>query len=187
MIAPWKCLSSKLVVSDRWIRLRADRCQRSDGHVIDPYYVQEMPDSVCVFALTPDNNVLLTTEYRHGVSKVLIGLPGGVMDSSDDNPQATAERELLEETGYKGDTSDYLGFTYANSAKQTNKVHHFLVRNALRVTEQSLDNNEEILVSELSVSEVTRPGFLVQNGHIACAFLAQAAFNQNKAPEGSRA
>ena len=33
----WEILSSKYVVKDRWLTLRADDCRNADGQVIAPY------------------------------------------------------------------------------------------------------------------------------------------------------
>jgi hypothetical protein len=42
--APWKTLASQYLVRDRWMKLRADRCETANGTVLDPYYVQEVDD-----------------------------------------------------------------------------------------------------------------------------------------------
>jgi ADP-ribose pyrophosphatase len=54
--------------------------------------------SSAVLPLTVDNKVVLTREYRHGLGRVAIALPGGTMEDSE-SPEACARRELLEETG----------------------------------------------------------------------------------------
>jgi hypothetical protein len=39
IIKPWKVLRSRYVLSDRWIKVRADDCVTSDGTKVSPYYV----------------------------------------------------------------------------------------------------------------------------------------------------
>ena len=46
----WKTLAHRDVVRDRWLRLRADRCELKPGVVLDPFYVMEEPDWVTDFA-----------------------------------------------------------------------------------------------------------------------------------------
>ncbi|MHA7774480.1 NUDIX hydrolase [Roseibium sp. M-1] len=178
VIMPWKLLSSKVLIADQWFRLRADRCERPDGLIIDPFYIQEASDCVCVLALTHDGKIVVTNEYRHGAASVIPGLPGGIVDQEDAGPQAAAERELLEETGYRGLQVEYLGYTFANAARQTNRVHHFLVRDAEKVAEQCLDGVEDISVTLHSIETVTSPGFLRQSSNIACLYLAHSQLLQ---------
>lgn len=144
LIKPWRLLSSKLIVKDQWIHLRADRCQKDDGGIVEPFYVKEEPEWVCIFALTPDNGVILTTEYRHGAAVLGTGLPGGGVEKSDASPLAAAMRELKEETGYTSADVTALGAHYANWANQDNRIHYFLVENAEKTNVQALDPNEDI-------------------------------------------
>ena len=60
----------------------------------------EGPTAV-VLALTPEREVVLVREFRPGPEESLLELPGGAVDDGED-PLAAAERELLEETGYRG-------------------------------------------------------------------------------------
>jgi hypothetical protein len=39
IIKPWKVLRSRYVLSDRWIKVRADDCVTIDGTKVSPYYV----------------------------------------------------------------------------------------------------------------------------------------------------
>ena len=127
---PWQLRSSRRLVDDRWLRLRADRCTRSDGVVIDPYYVLEQLPWVSILAITPARKVLVLKEYRHGAGIVGLGLPGGGAEPGE-QPAAAARRELLEETGYAADDLVELGWCWANWANQNNKVHHFLATAAV--------------------------------------------------------
>ncbi len=54
--------------------------------------------SAAVLPLTRDRQVVLTREYRHGLGRVGIALPGGIAED-DETPEACARRELIEETG----------------------------------------------------------------------------------------
>lgn len=47
------------------------------------------------------NQILLLNEYRRGLKKKTLGLPGGQIDNNE-KPLITIKRELLEETGYHG-------------------------------------------------------------------------------------
>ena len=57
--------------------------------------------SAAVLAVTPQKQIVLTREYRHGLGRVVHSLPGGTARNGE-SPEACARRELLEETGYQG-------------------------------------------------------------------------------------
>jgi 8-oxo-dGTP pyrophosphatase MutT (NUDIX family) len=173
MIKPWKVLSSEILLCDKWIRIRADQCQKADGVVIEPYYVNEQPEWVCVLPLTNDGKVILTTEYRHGAGSVVTGLPGGVVEDCDSEPMVAAKRELTEETGYTSDNLVSLGALYANWANQSNRIHYFLAKDVVKVGYQELDSTEEIEVTAEPIERLAEGGFLKQSFHVACLHLAQ--------------
>lgn len=50
-----------------------------------------------VFVLLPENYVVVCAEFRHGVERVLLNLPGGLLDA--ESPVEGAKREFEEETG----------------------------------------------------------------------------------------
>lgn len=120
----WKTRSTRRMVEDQWIRLRADSCVRADGTVIEPFYVLEQMPWVSILAVTPQREVIMVREYRHGAGVVGLGLPGGG-GAGDETPAAAAHRELLEETGYEPGSLVELSWTWANWANQTNKVPTF--------------------------------------------------------------
>ena len=60
-LRPWKILSSKHVYPN----VRIDHCELPDGQVIEGF-VLEYHDWATVVALTPDNQVVMERQYRHG-------------------------------------------------------------------------------------------------------------------------
>ncbi|WP_285363327.1 NUDIX hydrolase [Microbacterium sp. LMC-P-041] len=148
--SPWRVVDSKLVHADRWIRVRADDCVDERGHSIAPYYVLEYGDWISVLAVDRDGHAIVVDEYRHGAGIVAVGTIGGGLEAGE-SPEAAAIRELREETGYEPDEMIDLGPTWANFGSHTNRVHHFLARGCVRVTEQSLDDSEAIAVHVVSL------------------------------------
>lgn len=142
---PWQTISSEMVVADRWIRLRADTCADAAGRTIAPYYVLEHSEWISVLAMTPDGDAIVVEEYRHGAGIVALGTIGGAVDAGE-SPRDAAMRELREETGHRAGELFDLGATWANFGNHTNRVHHFLARDCVRVGEQELDDGELITV-----------------------------------------
>jgi len=74
---------------------------------------------VHTIALTPDKQVIVVRCFRVGPEKIMDELPGGMVDDGED-AMVAAQRELLEETGYKAGKMVSLGVshkdTYMNSS-----------------------------------------------------------------------
>lgn len=143
--APWTTVARTTVAADRWIRLHADDCADGSGRRIAPYYVLEYGDWVSVLAVDHEGAAIVVEEYRHGAGIVALGTIGGGVEQGE-VPQDAAARELLEETGSVADELVSLGSTWANFGNHTNRVHHFLALGCSRVADQSLDDDEDILV-----------------------------------------
>lgn len=159
----WKKLSSRDVLRDRWVRLRADRCEIAPGKIIEPYYVMEEPAWVHVVPFDAEHRVLLVRQYRHPIGEFSWELPGGAADSGE-TLLASAKRELREETGALGQRWRHLGGYCSNPARQTNRVHGFLVENVRVKLAPKFDDTEAIESRFFSVEKVLA---LVQSGEFS--------------------
>lgn len=163
----WRVLRREVVVDNApYNVLRRDHVQLPTGQEMD-YYVNVYGDWVNALVVTPDNQVVLLQQYRHGIEQVMQEIPGGMMEPGE-NPAAAIEREVREETGYASDEAPiFLGQFYPNPATSTNQVHCYLLRNARRVGEQRLDATEDILVQEVPLVEV---GKMIRGGTLPHLF-----------------
>ena len=174
---PWSVVSSRQIVDDEWLSLRADTCRRPNGEIIDPYYVFEYPNWVNIIAITNNHEVVLIRQYRHAVGRVLLEIPGGYMSASDVNAEAAARRELLEETGYGNGVFNQTGSVSANPASHNNVNYCFVAEGVDYVTDQQLDIGENIAVELVPVEkaiELAKGGCFFQALHVAAWFLAMS-------------
>lgn len=123
----------------------------SENHTAT-FSILDAPDWINVIALTSNNEIILVEQYRYGIEKPTLELPGGVCDLGE-SPFESSKRELLEETGYSSENWLSLGNVSSNPAMQTNYTHTYLAKDCLKTSEQQLDGNERIHVHVLPLVE----------------------------------
>ncbi|WP_143310457.1 NUDIX hydrolase [Chitinophaga vietnamensis] len=171
----WKTLASEYLFKSPWLTARKDKCETPSGKIIEPYYVLEYNDWVNGVALTEDGQVIMIRQFRQGIGKTLLEIPGGTMDATDPSPEFAMERELLEETGYAFKELIPLGSIAPNPASSNNLTHMFLATGGKKIREQQLDHNEEIEVVLMPLEEVQQLVLehqLLQSLHVTCIFYA---------------
>ena len=91
-------------------RFRIHKDWINTNGAIHPYSFVEVKPSISIFPFVGDR-ILLIHQYRHSVKEWLWEIPGGSIEEGEDIRHA-AERELLEETGYKISRYHGMGFYY---------------------------------------------------------------------------
>lgn len=117
--------------------------------------ILESADSVNGMVLTADRQVVLTRQYRFGIGRYLLEVPGGLLEAGE-TPQTAMARELQEETGYTAPTFLYLGKVAANPVFMNSFIHHFLVLDARPTHALALDEAEDIRVICYPIEQVWR-------------------------------
>lgn len=174
-LPPWRVETSRYVIDDRWLRVRADDCVTSDGVRIAPFFVTEHPDWVIVVAIDDAGCLLLVDQYRHGWGIVSRELPTGAIDPDDADIIAAGRRELLEETGYGGGTWQLIATLAPNPANQSNRCHAILATDVARIAEPENAPTERLRLVRSSIPDAVslgRRGGIVQAMHVAALAMA---------------
>jgi ADP-ribose pyrophosphatase len=159
----WQVLKSERLVESPWITVRREHVRTPSGYEIPEYYLVDAPDIVTVLALTPEREVVLVEQYRHGLGGIGLELPAGMHDEPGESAAEAARRELLEETGYEAGRLELLGELRPSYARQTNRLFAFLALDCRAVTTPHGDPGEQIEVRLVELAAL--PG-LVRSGGI---------------------
>lgn len=159
----WQVVSSKYLFRRPWLTVRCDDMLLPNGNHIPEYYILEYPDWVNTIAITKEGKFVFVRQFRPGIGKQLYELCAGVCEKEDASPLVSAQRELLEETGYgKGNWKEYMVIS-ANPSTHTNLTHCFLATDVEQIDTQHLEDTEALTVHLLSLEEVKE---LLENGQI---------------------
>ena len=149
----WETLSSEYLYRRPWLTARKDVVRLPNGTIHNEYYVLEYPTWINVIALTPEGKFVMVKQYRHGLGIVGTELCAGVAEEGEE-PLEAAKRELLEETGFGGGEWELNMVLSANPSSQNNLSYSYIARGVVPMTEQHLDETEDIKVEILSEDEV---------------------------------
>jgi len=158
----WRVTESTYVIDTPHLRLRKDTIVLPNGDRVNDFYVRETRGFVIMFAMTPDDQVVFTREYRHGFGAHLLGLPGGQINE-DESPPECASRELAEETGYAGSAPEFVGSFIIAPVNSDGEFHVYVIRDARPSVAPSLDITEDIAVELYPRSELHA---MVRDGRI---------------------
>jgi len=149
----WKKQGGALVAHTRVFDLRTVRYHHPVRKTTRDFYVVDAPDWVNVVALTPDNHLVLVNQFRFGIDKLSLEIPGGVMEKGED-PVTAGLRELREETGYEGKRARVIGVARPNPAIMNNRCHLVLVEQCRKTAGLHWDTDEEIERLTMPVEKV---------------------------------
>ncbi|ACC71173.1 NUDIX hydrolase [Paraburkholderia phymatum] len=154
------CITSEVAYQGPFMTVKFDTVRLPDGKHATREYVKH-PGAVMVIPLFDDGRVLMESQYRYAMGKVMYEYPAGKLDPNEDS-LTCAKRELLEETGYTAREYIYLTRVHPIISYSTEFIDIYVAR-GLTAGERKLDDGEflETFIAKLSdVSEWVRTGQL---------------------------
>ena len=158
---PWRMRARRTVLDlGPWLQVETHEVELPDGRVIADWPWLVTREYVNVVAVTEDGRFLVFRQTKYAVDGQTLAPMGGYLEPGE-APLLTAQRELLEETGYEAEAWTALG-SYAVDGNRGNGVGHlFLARGARRVAEPASDDLEEqelLLLTRAEVEEALLRG-----------------------------
>lgn len=144
-------LESTRVYQGHFIDLRRDRVRLPDGREAGREYVVH-PGAVMIVAILPDGGLVMERQYRYPVRQTMIEFPAGKLDAGEGG-LACAQRELLEETGYRARRWAKAGLMHPVIGYATEVIEIWFA-DGLTLGERHLDDGEFLDVFTATAEEL---------------------------------
>ena len=145
-------LNSELVYTGDYLKVYRDTVSLPNGASSYREYLQH-PGAVMIIPVFENGDVLVERQYRYPMRKVFVEFPAGKKDAGE-APLETAQRELLEETGYTAQRYTHITDIH-NALAYCDEVIHFYIAEDLHDSgQQKLDDNEFVQVMRVPLAEL---------------------------------
>ncbi len=164
-------IASESVFKGNLLHVRKDRVRLPNGQESVREYVVH-PGAVVVLAFLDNGKLLFERQFRYPLRRVFLELPAGKIDAGE-SILDTAQRELLEETGYGAAEWEYLGVMHPCIGYSDERIEIFAARGLRLVGDKQLDHNEFLEVVEVAPEDARQA---VWTGQITDAKTIAALF-----------
>ncbi|MDY6903235.1 MAG: NUDIX hydrolase [Thermodesulfobacteriota bacterium] len=145
-----------------------------DNGVQTDVHILRHPGAAAIVPFWDNETVVMIKQYRHALGEYIWEIPAGTLDDPDEDPLACAERELIEETGYRGETFEKLGTIAPSPGYSDERIHIFMATDLSDDT-QNLEADEVLQVHKIpftDVMEMVRKNKIIDAKTIASLHLA---------------
>lgn len=153
-------VNTQYIFSGKILKLRLDEVELPDGKYSTREIV-EHPGAVAIIPIDEDKNVIMVRQYRKPVEEVLLEIPAGKLEANED-VHTCAQRELLEETGYKAEKMIHIMEFYTTPGFSNEKMSLFLAL-GLEAAESKADEDEFIKREKIPLDKAIE---MIKNGEI---------------------
>lgn len=166
----WELVDTRLDRSYKLFSVQVNTNRSPRTGKFHEFQVLNSPDWVAVIAVTPKNEMVLVRQYRHGSSQLSLEPPGGLVKTGQ-TPEQSGREELEEETGYRAESLELLGWMYPLPALFSNRFFVYLALNATPTGSLNPDDTEEVETVLVPVNEVRQS---IKSGRITCGVMIAA-------------
>ena len=109
--------------------------------------------AAAVLPVTKDGKILMVRQYRNALDRFTLEIPAGKLDAPDEPKIECAARELEEETGFRGETLEFLMTVNTTVAFCDEQIGVYIAKDLIP-SKQHLDADESIDVEEWEVKDL---------------------------------
>jgi ADP-ribose diphosphatase len=150
----WKTLARRTILKhSKWLTVESRTIELPDGQVLDDWAWLITPDYVNIVAVTAEGQFLCFRQIKYAVDGTTLAPVGGYIEPGEE-PLAAAQRELLEETGYRAAQWIDLGHFAVDGNRGAGTAYLFLATNAQPAQPINADDLEEQHLLLLSRDDV---------------------------------
>ncbi len=121
----WKTLKSKIIFEHPRLTLIEDDIELPDGAESKYLLFEDRGDCVTVICRNDDGKIILQKEFSYPVREEIYQLPGGFVPYGE-NIEDGANRELMEELGYRSNKLTQIGKYLMNNRRSKSFMYVFL-------------------------------------------------------------
>lgn len=152
---PPQLLQQKLTYQGRKFNFEVSRLRLPNGVEGDWECIRH-PGGALAVPVTPDGKLVLVEQYRFAACRRLLEFPAGTVEPYE-APEATIQREIEEETGYRAQTWRKLGQFWLAPGYSDEIIYAFLATDLeLLETPPDQDDDEDISVVIMTPDEFTQ-------------------------------
>ncbi len=153
-------LNSTKVYTGKLLHVHRDEVRLPDGKTSVREYIRH-PGAVVILPLTSSGELILERQHRYPLGRDFIEVPAGKIDPGEQT-LACAQRELLEETGYKAQDWRYVATVYPCIGFADERLVYYLAQD-LTFEGHQRDEDEFLEIFSLPVAQALT---MVQSGEI---------------------
>lgn len=109
------------------------------------------PGAALVVPMLENGRLIMIRQYRYAVGQVMLEFPAGIHDPGEDS-MTTANRELLEETGYTAENMVYLGHIRPAIGFSNEQIELYIAK-GLHAGSPDTDHDEFLQVFDATLEE----------------------------------
>jgi len=158
----FKVTKSETVFHGKVFDVRVDEIEYNETGNKSFRQVAVHPGGAVIVPVKDDGRIILISQYRYPHNEIVIELPAGKLEKSED-PLECAKRELIEETGYRSNKIKKLGKIYTKPGFCNETLHIYLAEELISGNHAREEGEEDIQLIELTLNEIDEK---IKNGEI---------------------